>query len=612
MNSNFTQAQFTMNDITDENKFLIPKFQRNVVWKKKRKVDFIKNVRNGDPFGVILVRQKNNKYELIDGLQRVSTIKSFYKDPYEYLDENDVDENLVEKLIIKDCNLRNIQPDDNYLSSKKKALRKKIFEYLKAGQENYQAMRSLHENEGIFDDNGIDQIINEIYKKFNETIDIRSIPVFAINYTGPEQNIPDVFYHLNTGGVQLSKYETYSALWNSRLYPIQDEEIIEKIKNKYNDLSSDSEIEVIFDENDLEENGITLFEFCYSISSILRDSTKGYNLVVGNNNKTTDPLGFEIMSLIFTGEVNRADKLFELLKDVNSDFLIKIKNMLTESMDEITSSLKQVVIGLGGQNLTSESTYMFYHILMSYIKEYYRIDVNSQTVENINSELKKRDFKKYLPLRYIYDSFNDFWKTNRQVSDLKREIDSIESRRRYWFNIRSEEFKESMLEFAGKQTTSTKTIPYNVKLFIDFFTKLKIEKIPSMARYFKEQEINSEPVYLDYEHIIPRSIVDKKIKDLTEYKQSTFPVSSLGNICYLSVKDNRSKRDKTIYQFSDDRPAFTFDSDYLDFINYPKNDEIGFINYQNSDFRDEYLNFIKNRVNSLINEFINMINEKFN
>lgn len=128
-------------------------------------------------------------------------------------------------------------------------------------------------------------------------------------------------------------------------------------------------------------------------------------------------------------------------------------------------------------------------------------------------------------------------------------IDSLESRRRYWFNIKPEELRNSLDEFAQKQQTSTKTIPYNVKLFIDFYTKLKIDKYPLMTKYFKEQEINGETIYLDYEHIIPRNIVDKKIKDLSEYKQSSFPVSSLGNICYLSVKDNRSKRDKTIYQY---------------------------------------------------------------
>jgi uncharacterized protein with ParB-like and HNH nuclease domain len=69
-------------------KVKIPKFQRGVVWNIARKKNFISSVKNGDPFGVILVYKENGDYLLIDGLQRLSTLVNYQKNPLDYLDED--------------------------------------------------------------------------------------------------------------------------------------------------------------------------------------------------------------------------------------------------------------------------------------------------------------------------------------------------------------------------------------------------------------------------------------------------------------------------------------------------------------------------------------------
>ena len=50
----------------------------------------------------------------------------------------------------------------------------------------------------------------------------------TIVYTGPSENLPTIFYNLNTGGVNLSKYETFSSLWDLQRYKLEDKEINEK------------------------------------------------------------------------------------------------------------------------------------------------------------------------------------------------------------------------------------------------------------------------------------------------------------------------------------------------------------------------------------------------
>lgn len=76
VNSKYILLSITVKEAVNENKFLVPKYQRSIVWGKKRCEAFMETVLKGDPFGVILVRENQGKYELVDGLQRITTLKN--------------------------------------------------------------------------------------------------------------------------------------------------------------------------------------------------------------------------------------------------------------------------------------------------------------------------------------------------------------------------------------------------------------------------------------------------------------------------------------------------------------------------------------------------------
>jgi len=60
--------------------FINEEYQRSKVWKDKHKQKFIKDLLEGHFIGVIVLKRINNqKYEIIDGQQRYSTIKDFIK-----------------------------------------------------------------------------------------------------------------------------------------------------------------------------------------------------------------------------------------------------------------------------------------------------------------------------------------------------------------------------------------------------------------------------------------------------------------------------------------------------------------------------------------------------
>ena len=65
-------------ELTD--KIEIPKFQRGLVWNKTKKREFIKTLKAGLPIGVLLLSKKGDKYLIVDGLQRFTTMKEYTKD----------------------------------------------------------------------------------------------------------------------------------------------------------------------------------------------------------------------------------------------------------------------------------------------------------------------------------------------------------------------------------------------------------------------------------------------------------------------------------------------------------------------------------------------------
>ena len=72
-------------------KIEIPKFQRGLVWGEGKKKEFIKSLKAGLPIGVLLLSKTNdNKYLVIDGLQRFSTMMDYSKDYFKYIDSSEI------------------------------------------------------------------------------------------------------------------------------------------------------------------------------------------------------------------------------------------------------------------------------------------------------------------------------------------------------------------------------------------------------------------------------------------------------------------------------------------------------------------------------------------
>lgn len=168
----------------------------------------------------------------------------------------------------------------------------------------------------------------------------------------------------------------------------------------------------------------------------------------------------------------------------------------------------------------------------------------------------------------------------------------------------SEAFNEYCAELREKALT--RAIDNSSKLFLNYLYKLMIKEDKNREIYFQHQEASNgkNGVYFDIEHITPVArFDDNKMK---------LPISALGNLCYLPVKDNRSKRDKTIYQYEDERPSLVFDENFKSTIDYPSRTDLEFLDYAPNEFKKYYLALVDKREVSIKEKLVNlMMDERF-
>ena len=611
MEVKYTYDKFMLSDIMDNSKFKVPTFQRNVVWNSTKRNEFIKTLKSGNPFGSILVSKINdNCYSLVDGLQRISTIKDYKKNPFNYTSYENIDLDLTDKIIECDYIAQNILFDKSLPAVKEyeKKLRQSIFNDMKLGKDNTDIYFDIIEENKIPQSREVSKAINEIVERFNKEINIDGLIVPTIIYTGPKEELPDIFFNLNTGGVNLSKYETFSAKWDNKLFKIDDSDITDKIIEKYNNLRNKSDLDVDVSDDEIKDNGITLFEYCYSISEILRDKNNGLNILFGENKKSTDPMGFDLIAIICGLPVNKAQNIDDVLMNATPKFLVELKDMILDSFKVIRDILSKWVISLNDTPIVLDSTYMLYHIFMGYINKNYTIDLQNYKIQKNYNKAFNDKFIKYLPSHYLYDYLNDFWKDNRQVSDLTRELNNLEHLTKYSNKISDEKWNTLFVKFRNNQLDEVggKTISTKAKLFLNYLIKLKLNNNPANNAYIVKK-INNDNYIVDYEHIVPmQRLLDK----VPSSKISSYPISSIGNLCYLSIKDNRSKHEKTIYEDNNDRPSYCINEDYLKFINYPTKQELNsFIDLEFSEFDSKYRKYLGDRIDELCNDFQTEKNE---
>lgn len=615
MNQNYIVDKLTLSDLTKTGKIIIPNFQRGIVWNKEHRKDFIETVKSGDPFGVVLVSQEKNgdPYVLIDGLQRLSTLKAYMSNPLEFIDENDkfIDKEKLHQVFVTKYEIKGLQlPKEEKLEKEKKTFLKKMLQEMKATEKTPKATElwpKMSEVLGVATTFfNLFTAFDDFYSSFIENLQLPDIIIHAIVYTGPQDRLPTVFENLNTTSVTLSKYEVFSSKWPKTTVVVNDDSIIKNVWSKYAGLKQSSKFEVSTTEESLREGGITLFEYCFAFSEILNSKDTEYSFMFTKEKKSTDPTGFDILALACGTGVNKADDLWkdEYLGGASGPFLVQLKDALLDSVTFVSRAINNWVYDLKGTVIKNSSLYQIYHLIIVAFQHLYTFEPATKTLApKTGKEVDdwKILFNKYAYKWYLYHHLSGFWNENRQVSDLRRLLDEEEGREMYTNNISRDKWENALKEYTGsiKPNATGRNIDNDIKLVLNYLYKMIIKEDKNRENYFVKTDSKGNEVVFDIEHVVPFAKFAKFDEDL--------PVSALGNLCYLPVKDNRSKRDKTIYDYAEDRPSLTFNEEFLSLIDYPSREELEFIDCKFDEFKENYTKLIEKRENDMITRFLDLV-----
>ncbi|NRD18604.1 DUF262 domain-containing protein [Winogradskyella eckloniae] len=177
---------------------LNPDFQRNLVWDNTRKSALIESILLGIPIPVFyFAESKSGRYNVVDGLQRLSTIKQYLNNEF-YLKKL---EHLGEE-----CNGKYYMEDDKQPKSKRKFLE----------------------------------------RKYSRRLENAQFIVNVIEYASPQKVKYDIFKRLNTGGRPLNKQEVRNCIANNDVRSVlkkmaNSTEFVTATNNSVNDNRMDAQ-----------------------------------------------------------------------------------------------------------------------------------------------------------------------------------------------------------------------------------------------------------------------------------------------------------------------------------------------------------------------------------
>lgn len=238
----------------------LPKYQRNFVWSDKKRKELIDSIRQGFPIGTLIVRRVGAKtniqrdgqepieaetYELLDGLQRSTTLLLHRLNFVELLDEKDVNLTLksigvdVGKLELACREAGTITPQETSASKviatwlhscsiqtefEFGQLHKTTYSVNVFDEHKFQILdllSALAENWGTnvielkqaLEDQGIYSSFVKFPGETKALFDIGNKKIPVIVWEGSDEGAASIFERVNQGGVKLNRYQSLAASW---------------------------------------------------------------------------------------------------------------------------------------------------------------------------------------------------------------------------------------------------------------------------------------------------------------------------------------------------------------------------------------------------------------
>lgn len=617
MKAKFSHASLTINEIYrmyKNNELRIPSYQRSIKWNDEKRQALITTIKEGNPMGAILVYKDAEGFRIIDGLQRISTIIDYNSKLYKYISEESISaENLDSFYEMYKKNSENKVPHDK--------LGEKFIKTIRTIKEEDDSIKGAKFNRKILD--SFDFINTDIYLDASEVVEeicdsllnseISEYPIFMIKYEGSDDELPDIFHALNTGAVNLTKYEVIASTWNEKAVKINNENILNmlkaEIKNKYDKMENDGFTFEFEGKEDVEQSGniVNLFEMCEALGQILGARTDD-NIMFSQNQSSE--LGFEIISLLlhgkkFTNDLDQ-EKTFEYSKPSNIVYFLnndtdanevgKLLEAIFEVRDTINQMIKQFIYYRKGQNSLMQK-YMAKHIFKSLFEKKYSIEYINGKLGVSTNNIDLAQYKNNVIASIIYDEVTNFWTKNRQLSDFIRMIERNTDK--YDSLVPKDKFVKSLENYLvqvmdeDKSTYDRSTFNNTTKILSYAYHRELYAREIEYQSYFEGVDVNE----LEFDHNYPKS----KLLGSNTY------VSSILNCWVYTKKSNRSKGAKNTNAVNNENYVSNFKFDEMigrkpieeGFDNYSKKDQVELFEKNSEEYKYSLINHMENLHNLL-------------
>lgn len=581
----------------------IPKFQRTLVWSKYQRKLLVDSIKNGMPIGALLLYKTGDRngvteYQLIDGLQRVTTLKKYYDKPTDFYDEDNLHEDFVEaiKKFFNDIDIE--ITNDN--------LKKPLIEWIRSinGFEESDGFSSFELasflDEKIHNEFSKEMSKEEIRKlvnlikphlqKIKKESDISDFKIPVIIYTGKQSDLPTIFQRINSKGTQLNKYQIFAAIWSTyKPIGITNRKIIDKIKSKYEALIEEGLEVENYDPSTFYTSKFTYFEYLFGLGKLLSEE---YSLLFKSSTSEheADSIGFNLVAICIGHNLKRLDTLPESLKKFNLNML---EEKIIQSIDSVNNILRPY-IGLrankksGSEFPVVHSEFQIVSIIGKVFNSRFEVDaIKGNVKDNKKWGGLKDGLQKNIPYHYLYDIIRGYWSG---TGDKK----AMERTKSNWYEnpIDRESWESILIEWHENEKNKKEKTRSSINKISILFLKYIYTHLLTAKEELSTMEF-------EVDHIIPFA----RLKSIATQTDG-LPISALGNLALIRKDLNRDKRDKTFYEYYDKllkREEIT---------KLQKNEEIqGIEEYTFT--TPEMLSFINNLSEKNISIFYRYLDERF-
>lgn len=557
----------TVKENMDAEKFVVPIYQRGVVWSEAQKLDLFDSIRKGMPFGSLLLFQESDgtPYRIIDGLQRTTAIKSIIENPASFFSkEDDIDDNVMN--YIADSIIKVEDIPESAKENVKEYLVDLLIKWVQTHKdmgaiENMQYFSFGLEISQKYGKCGTQEIadyaskIEPMLKKFKDlcrTVNDTMIP--AIVMQGGEELLPDMFERINSKGTHLSKYQIFAAMWCDYKF-VMDAEHIDLVKyncERYDDmLEEHTVLEGYSSVTFKNAKKLNTFELAFGFGKYLK--AKWPHLFGVKDVCTIDSLGFTLLNACVGAKHSEMKNLSINMRDVIGDkninlFLQKIIAAVVEadniigkySKFKLNGKKSDVIRPLHTENqIISIITAIFMLRHAVYNAGNSKIVQFNLTNEQDNWKYNKKKFEKNLGKIYIQEILQRRWGN----SGDKR-LDQIILNPYYYARDMKKDDFEKVLDTFVTTTNSERNESLRIA------APKEPEFVFLVAIYINIFSANSQ--MNDSKYDIEHLATQKKMKEhLKKFPGLRLPISSIANLCLLPQYVNRSKKEMSLYADTD-------------------------------------------------------------